>query len=234
MDSITNISLSHLALSLMPIAIILVIQYRWALNVKETIWAVLRMLGQLALIGYFLVFIFTTENPFIIGGVVCVMIGASSWIALRTVPERRAVLLPLALLSISLGGTCILALITQGVLNLDPWYRPQYMVPLAGMIYAYCMNAVSLGVDRYFHELSEGTAARTAQTSAYRAALIPATNSFFAVGLVLIPGMMTGQILSGVDPLIAARYQIMVMAMVFSAGGLSSAIFLTFVAKRPY
>jgi len=62
-----------------------------------------------------------------------------------------------------------------------------------------------------------------------RASLIPITNSLFAVGLVSIPGMMTGQILSGVSPIIAVRYQIMVMCMVFSAAGISSACFLTLV-----
>jgi putative ABC transport system permease protein len=233
MDSISTISLSHLALSLAPIAIILFIQHRWSQNYKETIWAVVRMLGQLALIGYFLVFIFTTENSFVVLAVLCVMLGASAWIALRTVKSKRAALYPTALLCIFIGGTSVLALVTQGVLNLDPWYRPQYMIPLAGMIYAYSMNALSLGADRYYHEVSQGAKPEAARASAYRAALIPVTNSFFAVGLVLIPGMMTGQILSGVDPLIAARYQIMVMAMVFGAGGLSSALFLALVSRKP-
>ena len=57
--------------------------------------------------------------------------------------------------------------------------------------------------------------------------MIPVINSLFAVGLVSIPGMMTGQILSGVSPLIAARYQIMVMCMIFASAGISTAIFLS-------
>ena len=193
--------------------------------------AVIRMLAQLAAIGYLLVFIFTTKNPAIIIAVLGVMITAAAWIALRTVPSRRRKLYPTAFLSIFFAGTSVLLLITQGVLQIDPWYKPQFMVPLAGMIYAYSMNALSLGADRFYHEIDQGVDKQKARSSAYRAALIPATNSFFATGLVLIPGMMTGQILSGVDPLIAARYQIMVMAMVFGAGGLSSAIFLTLVSK---
>ena len=64
---------------------------------------------------------------------------------------------------------------------------------------------------------------------ALRTSLIPVTNSFFAVGLVSIPGMMTGQILSGIDPLEAVRYQIMVMCMVFGATGISSTCYLIFV-----
>jgi len=232
MNDIANIPLSLLALSLAPIAIVICIQHKWSLNYIETIWAVVRMLSQLALVGFLLVFIFTTKNPFIVLGVLSIMLGAASWIALRTVPHRRTSLYTKALLSIFLGGTSILILITQIVLQIDPWFKPQYLVPLAGMIYAYSMNALSLAADRFYHERSQGIEIIAARSAAYRAALIPVTNSFFATGLVLIPGMMTGQILSGVDPLIAARYQIMVMAMVFGAGGLSSAIFLKLVSKE--
>ncbi|MBW2490481.1 MAG: ABC transporter permease, partial [Deltaproteobacteria bacterium] len=68
-----------------------------------------------------------------------------------------------------------------------------------------------------------------ARGTALKASLIPITNSLFAVGLVSLPGMMTGQVLSGVSPLIAARYQIMVMCMIFSAAGISSACFLSMI-----
>ena len=71
-----------------------------------------------------------------------------------------------------------------------------------------------------------------ARNIAFRASLIPITNSLFAVGLVSIPGMMTGQILSGISPLIAARYQIMVMCMVFGAAGISSACFLALIKRN--
>ena len=88
------------------------------------------------------------------------------------------------------------------------------VIPLAGMIYANAMNAVSLGAERYESELEHGEV--TARSRAFRSALIPQVNAFLAVGLVSLPGMMTGQILSGVDPLIAVRYQMMVMAMVLA------------------
>lgn len=232
MDTITTISTPMLALSLLPIVLVLIVQQRWSNNYREGAYAVLRMLAQLALIGYFLVFVFTTDEPVVVLAVLAIMVLASAWIALRTVKDQRAALYPTALFSILIGGSSVLVLVTQGVLDLDPWYRPQYMIPLAGMIFAYSMNALSLAADRYFHEVGNGIDQTNARSAAYRAALIPVTNSFFAVGLVLIPGMMTGQILSGVDPLIAARYQIMVMAMVFGAGGLSSAVFLALVSKQ--
>ncbi|HKJ53899.1 MAG TPA: ABC transporter permease, partial [Gammaproteobacteria bacterium] len=65
-----------------------------------------------------------------------------------------------------------------------------------------------------------------ARNSAFQAAMIPVTNSLLAVGLVSLPGMMTGQILAGTSPLIAARYQIIVMCMIFSSAGISAALFL--------
>jgi putative ABC transport system permease protein len=132
-------------------------------------------------------------------------------------------------LALIVGGTTTLILVTQGVLNLTPWYWPNYFIPLAGMIFANAMNSVSLAADRLEAEIGRDVAYNQARNIAFRSSLIPITNSLFAVGLVSIPGMMTGQILSGVSPLVAARYQIMVMCMVFGAAGISSAIFLSLV-----
>ena len=117
-------------------------------------------------------------------------------------------------------------LITQGVLAMDPWYLPSYMIPLAGMIFANAMNSVSLAGERLEAELDRGVSYERARVIALQTSLIPITNSLFAVGLVSLPGMMTGQILSGVSPFIAARYQIMVMCMLFGSAGISSASFL--------
>ena len=131
-----------------------------------------------------------------------------------------------ALFSIAVGGGTTLLLITQGVLDLHPWYWPRYMIPLAGMIFANAMNSVSLAAERLEAELARNVHYEEARSIAFRASLIPITNSLFAVGLVSLPGMMTGQILSGISPLIAVRYQIMVMCMIFGSAGISSACFL--------
>ncbi|MDX1733734.1 MAG: ABC transporter permease, partial [Halioglobus sp.] len=72
----------------------------------------------------------------------------------------------------------------------------------------------------------------SARLAAYQAAMIPVINALLAVGLVSLPGMMTGQILSGVSPLIAARYQIMVMCMIFASAGISTALFLALCRAR--
>ena len=118
------------------------------------------------------------------------------------------------------------------VLNLHPFYSARYLIPLAGMVFASAMNSVSISAERFQSELDRGSDTSSARELALKAALIPITNSLFAVGLVSLPGMMTGQILSGVDPLIAVRYQIMVMCMLFSSAGLSAACFLYFLIHR--
>ena len=119
-----------------------------------------------------------------------------------------------------------LFIVTQLILQLDPWYTPRFIIPLAGMIFSSAMNGVSLASERMQAEINRGINYSDAERIAFNASLIPVLNSLFAVGLVSLPGMMTGQILSGVSPLISVRYQIMVMCMIFSSVGLSSFIFL--------
>ena len=118
------------------------------------------------------------------------------------------------------------------VVQIEPWYLPRYMIPLAGMVFANAMTAVSLAAERLNSELGHGQAWPEARLAAYNAAMIPVINSLFAVGLVSLPGMMTGQILSGVSPLIAARYQVVVMCMIFASAGISTAIFLALCRRH--
>ena len=158
--------------------------------------------------------------------VLAVMLLTASWISLRPLQKKHRALYLKALASISGGGILTLIIITQGVLDLDSWYQPRFVIPLAGMIFSSSMNTVSLAAERFQAETTQGVGYTEARRIALRAALIPLTNTLLAVGLVAFPGMMTGQILSGVDPLLAARYQIMVMAMIFGSAGLSGALFL--------
>jgi putative ABC transport system permease protein len=215
-----------------PVAITLFILFRWSFAVGNALYALGRMLAQLLLIGYVLAWIFGAGNGWLILLVLAIMLLASSWIALGTVRSHRRALLAASLLSISIGGGVTLLLITQVVLQMDPWYLPRYMIPLAGMVFANAMTAVSLAAERLYAELEHGLDWESARIAAYQAAMIPVINSLFAVGLVSLPGMMTGQILSGVSPLVAARYQIMVMCMIFASAGLSTALFLALGRRR--
>lgn len=226
---IQTIPLANLALSFLPAFIVVFILFKWSLNATNAFYAIARMLAQLLIIGYFLVYIFESNHAGVIILVLTVMVFASSWIALGTIKHKRRLLYKHALCSIALGGGINLLLVTQFVLVLDPWYQPQFMIPLAGMIFANSMNSISLSIERLNAELVRNVPYEEARTIALQASLIPVINSLFAVGLVSLPGMMTGQILSGVSPLIAIRYQIMVMCMILGSSGISAACFLIWV-----
>ena len=231
-ESITAIPFTSLLLVFIPAAVVIGLLHTWSLEWKNTIYAVIRMLVQLLLIGYFLVYIFESNDAAITVGVLSGMVFAASWIALRTIQQKRRKFYQFALMAILAGGGLTLFLVTQFVLKLNPWFMPRYMIPLAGMIFASSMNGVSLAVVRLQAEMDRNIDYMTARGIALRAALIPITNSLFAVGLVSLPGMMTGQILSGISPLIAVRYQIMVMCMIFSAVGISTAMFLILIKPQ--
>ena len=231
-EPITNISLIQLSIIFIPVCLVIRLLYSWSLDWKNAIYAMARMLLQLLLIGYCLTYIFESENAIVTIGILTIMIFAASWIALRIIPLKRHSIYQYVFISIFVGGSLSLMLVTQFVLNLNAWFLPEYMIPLAGMIFASSMNGVSLAAERLHSEIDRGGTYFSSRGIALRTALIPITNSLFAVGLVSLPGMMTGQIISGVSPLIAVRYQIMVMCMLYSAVGISTALFLYLIKSQ--
>ena len=227
METLPIISLTRLAIGFVPTILVLVVMYRWSLEAGKAFYANARMLAQLLAVGYVLTYIFETDSPLLIVLVIGVMISVSSWIALRPLTGRGLNTYLIVLLALGSTGTAVLGLISQLVLDLPRWFEPNYVVPLAGMIYANAMNTVSLAAERFEAETNtHGLDYTDARRVALGAALIPQINSLLAVGLVALPGMMTGQILSGVDPIVAARYQIMVMSMIFGSAGLAAALYL--------
>ena len=224
--TLDSIPLARLLVAFLPVAVVLAILWRWGIGAGKASLAVLRMLVQLLLIGFVLVYIFEAESSGIVLVVIAVMVTVSAWIALNTVPQRRRGLYPAILVSIGIGGGLSLWLTTQLVLDLPRWFEPRFIIPLAGMTFANAMTSVSLAAERFEAELANGAASLAARNTAYQAGMIPVINALLAVGLVSLPGMMTGQILSGVSPFIAARYQIMVMCLIFASAGLSTALFL--------
>lgn len=233
-ETVTAIPAFNLALAFIPVALVFIVLLRWSLDSKKALIAVSRMLIQLLLVGYILSSIFATEQFVIVMLVMLVMVSAASWIALNTAKTYRMDLFSRAFTSIFLVGGLVLALVSQGVVALDPWFQASYMIPLAGMIFANSMNCVSLAIERLQVELNHTDNYQKARNAAFQAAFIPQINVLLAVGLVSLPGMMTGQILSGVSPVIAAQYQIVVMCMIFGSAGLSTAMFLHLAKKVVY
>lgn len=226
-----TIPISHLLIMLLPITLVGVFYALWLGRRFEVGYATLRMVSQLLLVGYILTYIFDHSSSWISLGILLLMIGVSSAIALRSLDNGGWGGYGRILVSIFIGGSINLGLVIFVVLRPDPWYEARVLIPLAGMIFANGMNAVSLGAERYQKERSGGHDHGDARSHAFRAAMIPQVNSFLAVGLVSLPGMMTGQILSGVSPLIAVRYQVMVMAMVFGTAGLGLITYFLLVAR---
>lgn len=231
-NTLEIIELPQLVLAFIPVLVVLYIQFNWSLSPKKTIYALVRMLVQLLLVGFFLSYIFESNSAWLVLILLIMMVIISSWIALNNIDEPKIQLLQRAVLAILLSGVLTLFVITQGVLQLSPWYHAQTLIPLAGMVFASSMNSVSLSGERFYSELANKVSYKQARNTAFQASMIPNVNALLAVGIVSLPGMMTGQILSGVSPFIAARYQIMVMCMIFASAGLSSAYFLYFAEPK--
>jgi len=222
-----TIPLRELSIVFIPTVYLLVIMYRWQLKAWVAVYANIRMIFQLLLAGYFLTYIFDTTQPIIIILLLVLMIGVATWIALRSFEGYEAKPYLIVLISIGGPGLMLLFIVTQLVLEMPRWFEPNLVIPIAGMIFANSMNTVSLAAERFESEFKRGVSYIVARQTALDAALIPQINSLFAVGLVALPGMMTGQILSDIDPNIAVRYQIMVMCMVFGSGGIAAFTYLS-------
>ncbi len=201
--------------------------------------AAVRMVVQLVLVGLVLTTLFALVSPFWTAAAALAMVlFAGREIMARQ--ERRLT----GAWSYGLGTSCMLvaatlvtlfALTTQ--VSPEPWYHPRYALPLLGMILGNTMTGISLGLhtlttgavrDRAAVEarLSLGATRReallTVTRSALRSALMPIINSMAATGLVALPGMMTGQILAGIDPAQAVRYQLLIMFLIAGGTGLGA------------
>ena len=227
----TTISWLDLLWCLIPIVLVCWVYIAWQGKPSEIIIAVLRMAVQLVAVGYVLISIFANPSPWISAGIVSIMLLVAAWIAIRPVRHHKGYL-PAALLALGCSVSLHLVISLMLVLKADSWFQPQLLIPLAGMYFANAMNAISLAAERYHSELHNGATTEKARLTAFHASMIPQINSLLAVGLVALPGMMTGQILSGVSPLIAVRYQIMIMAMVLGTAGVGAALMLWLLARN--
>ncbi len=229
---IETIPLNRLAFAFIPAFMVIIIMIRWQLSYYRALYGMGRMLLQLLVVGFFLNTLFLSQYALLTLGILMLMMLFAGWISLSPLPEQRRTLFLPALSSVVLASSLCLIVVIFAVLNLEPWNQPRYIIPLGGMIIANAMNSISLSAERFFAELGHGKDSEQAGYQAFSAALIPNINTLFAVGIVSLPGMMTGQILSGVSPFIAARYQIMIMCIVFASSGLASANFVHRLKKR--
>lgn len=214
---------------------------------RSLFWGTVRTFLQLTLIGYALNFIFDFNNLFLIILILIFMCGVAAKTAVnRTLSADRFPLLlgfVSLIASTFLVGTIVVALIIAP----KPWYTARIVIPIFGMILGNSMNGISLALDRLVTEvrarvsevealLSFGAtpweAVRDCVKVALRAGMTPTINSLMVVGVVSLPGMMTGQILGGVEPQQAVRYQIVVMLMITAAVAIGCLLLVMMYYKK--
>ncbi len=214
---------------------------------KRLAVAAVRTVVQLMLLGMVLRFVFDPARHWLLTLVVMVMLLAASHEAVRRSENRFRGLTMLALISLTLSALFTTVVVTGVIVGVRPWYEPRYMIPLLGMILGNGLTGVSLCVDQLLSTLKDKRdqiemdlamgatrweAARGPLRDAVRRGMIPIINSMSVVGIVAIPGMMTGQILAGADPAEAAKYQIVVMFMIAAATSLCCILMALMIYRR--
>ncbi len=202
---------------------------------RSLLLASVRMVVQLLLVGFVLEWLFRQDQaPLIVlvGAAMAMIAGVS---AVQRTRQRFAGIYLNSLVSVMASSALVTGLAVSGLIRPQPWYNPQYLIPLLGMVLGNTLNGISLGLDRFMEGLRSGRdqvetdlalgatrweACQAVVRDAIRVAMIPTINSMMVMGLVSLPGMMTGQILQGAAPAAAVRYQIVILFMIASATAL--------------
>ena len=247
--SYVDIPLPRLAIALSLIVVAIVLSRRASLGLeRELAWGSVRAAAQLVAIGYVLLLLFDHEHPAWVFLVLTGMILVAAFTSARRVekgPGAR-ILFPRALASIVAASAVALVPVFLFVVPPHPWFEARYLVPIGGMMIANAMNVVAQVFERTFaladseRDLVEQMLALGASPYqalapqvrvAMRAAMIPTINGLLTVGLVALPGMMTGQIVSGTPPEQAVRYQLVIMYQLVAVAAVSATL-ATFFARR--
>ncbi|OPZ48871.1 MAG: hypothetical protein BWY92_01503 [Firmicutes bacterium ADurb.BinA052] len=228
-----HISLIDLLIALLFVGVTALVSYWQGLGLERDIAVgTVRTFVQLLTVGFVLQRLFDASRWYWVVVALAIMTTVAGYNAMKRQSGAKQGLFAVMTAAIVTGGVITLILVIGVVLRVRPWYQPQYVIPIAGMIIGNSMTGAALVVNRFNSELtlrrSEveaslalGATAREAAAGALReslrAAMMPTINSMMTVGLVQLPGMMTGQIISGASPLDAVRYQVVVMLMIAAA-----------------
>lgn len=242
MDGVIELDPIDLGWSLGIMAIAIVLSNWQRLDLAGQLFiATGRSLLQLLVVGYIIAAIFELNHPLPVLGILGVMLTIATQVTRNRIKQKAKGLFGLiwGSLFISSGLTLSYALIF--IIQPDTWYSPQYLIPLAGMIFGNAMNSASLSGERLISAIDHNQreietylclgatpqqAIANYRKDAIRVSLIPTLNQMMVVGLVSLPGMFTGQVLGGTDPLNAASYQILILFMIMLTNILT-AIFVT-------
>ncbi len=203
---------------------------------RSLIIASLRAILQLSLLGFVLQKVFAATDWFwVVGIAIIMMVIASYEILARQQYRLGSIGIAMTSLAIVLPSLLVLSQIVALVLELQPWYQPQYFLPLLGILLGNAMNGIAVGLNYLLQQIKlqppqiEGKlilgqtwqqATQAIRKSAIYQGMIPMINTMNVAGIVSIPGMMTGQIMAGADPLEAAKYQMMILFTITAVAGL--------------
>jgi len=222
--------------------LMLIVRVKGIRREREIVIASVRMTVQLIAVGYLLEYVFGHADPYITLLLVTIMLA----FAVHTIIKRSKNPLSRAMkkwiaYSMLSGFTVSLCVFVFMILGLRPWYEPRYVIPIAGMIIGNSMTGIALGVNTLTGGMksrrslieaamlfgaSPKTACRSVVNDAFDAAMLPTLNSMVGMGIVFLPGMMTGQILGGASPLMAIEYQIAIMLCMVGSVSLSVILFV--------
>ncbi|PHR30513.1 MAG: iron export ABC transporter permease subunit FetB [Desulfotalea sp.] len=222
-----------LASSLMLVLAILSLVLQLGLEKKILIYSI-RMTAQLLFIGVILRYLFASSSfilVFLLSMVMLSAAGREAWVRQkRKIKGFTGYLISTGSMFVSSFSIALIAL--SVIIDVKPWYTPQYAIPLLGMLLGNTMTGVALAVDQLTEQLYRRRseveqrlllgqdwkeASLDIRRDCIRTGMTPIINSMAAAGLVSLPGMMTGQILGGTPPVEAVKYQILIMFLI--AGG---------------
>lgn len=242
------LSWNDLLVSLVFIAFSFFLIKRWKLGLEQTLLiGTLRSFVQLTAMGYVLTWFFDQQHWAFMLSLLLIMILIASYEGTRRQKYNIPHYFPAMLTALLGTAVFILGTILLFILDVKPWYSPYAAIPIGGMIIGNGLNSASLTTNRFIGELKHREkeietllalgatpkeAVYDAMKASIHAALIPNINGMMTVGLVQIPGVMTGQILAGIDPIIAVRYQIMIMYMWFTAATMTNIIMLAIIYRQ--
>jgi putative ABC transport system permease protein len=234
------------AVGMMAIAVALSAWQRLNLE-RDLLWATARTTLQLLIVGNLLWFVFELKNPLAVLGVILAMLG------IATLETRKRIGKTMPNEIWLLGGSILTSLVitltytTVFVIRPGVWYDPQYLIPLAGIVLGNVMNGAAIAGERLMQMVqahraeiethlclgaTPDEAIATYRKAAIRTGLIPTLNAMMVVGVVTLPGIITGQMLSGVNPVDAASYQILIMFMLAFSTLLTTVLVVQGLAKQ--
>ncbi len=228
MDGVMDLSILQVVLAyIFVIFVLIIVKVRGINRQKEIIISSIRMTLQLILTGHVLQFVFSNPNRLMTIGIIAIMEIFAIYTIFKKFKDRLTTSLKKVIaLSMSMGTlSCILYFLLI-VVRISPWYDPRYFIPIAGMLIGNSMTGISLGINSLLEGMTTRralieealilggtpqTASRSVINHAFDSAILPTINSMIGMGIVFLPGMMTGQILAGADPTLAIAYQIAIM-----------------------